>query len=184
MALIKGDTTMLIYDASQKSKIIGGGAELLLYLDKGVADAAPRGDFKEEDHPRGGKGSEEGGRFVKSEKTKRKEDEVDNLSNENEKEESLEEYYARQKRTLGELITEYKKSMKETDKRLEGESAEEYLKRAAETTKIAEKIDTVIERLHVGGYKVSGRFRRGENITISDPPSDDEESNEDNHYGD
>lgn len=41
---------------------------------KGVFDASSD-DFNEEDHPRGGKGSEAGGRFVKSEKTKRKEDE-------------------------------------------------------------------------------------------------------------
>lgn len=38
-------------------------------------DAAP-GDFKEEDHPRGGKGSEKGGQFVKSDKTITKEDDI------------------------------------------------------------------------------------------------------------
>ena len=37
------------------------------------------GEFKEEDHPRGGEGSGKGGQFVKSEKTKQKEDAVDDL---------------------------------------------------------------------------------------------------------
>ena len=66
---------MLIFDANNKEMIKPEGALLDKYL-KGVFDSA---EFKEEDHPRGGKGSEGGGRFVKSEKTKRKEDEVDNL---------------------------------------------------------------------------------------------------------
>lgn len=66
---------MLIYDANQKSKNSPEAAAMEAYL-KGVYDAA---EFKEEDHPRGGKGSEAGGRFVKSEKTKRKEDEVDDI---------------------------------------------------------------------------------------------------------
>ena len=67
---------MIIYDASEKCRNTTSecGGQLLDYLLKGTMDEAPSGDFKEEDHPRGGKGSKEGGRFVKSEKTKRKED--------------------------------------------------------------------------------------------------------------
>ena len=68
----------------QKSVILHwGGGQLFSYLLKGTIDEAPNGEFKEEDHPRGGKGSKEGGRFVKSEKTKKKEDEVDNINVEN-----------------------------------------------------------------------------------------------------
>ena len=67
---------MLVYDASSKLENPNSAKAMEAYL-KGVFDAA---EFKEEDHPRGGKGSEAGGRFVKSEKTKRKEDEdVDDL---------------------------------------------------------------------------------------------------------
>ena len=47
------------------------------YLMTCAMDEVPSAGFKEEDHPRGGKGSKEGGRFVKSEKTKQKEDTAD-----------------------------------------------------------------------------------------------------------
>ena len=73
---------MLIYDANKKIKNPNEALPMEAYL-KGVYDAA---EFKEEDHPRGGKGSEGGGRFVKSEKTKRKEDEVDDLGSPKERE--------------------------------------------------------------------------------------------------
>ena len=68
---------MLIYDANKRVKNPNEALPMEAYM-KGVYDAA---EFKEEDHPRGGKGSESGGKFVKSEKTKRKEDEVDDLGN-------------------------------------------------------------------------------------------------------
>ena len=45
--------------------------------EKATMDAST---FEEEEHPREGKGGEGGGRFTKSEKTKRKEDDVDDLS--------------------------------------------------------------------------------------------------------
>ena len=69
---------MLILDNSDKSKKEHG--DLYGFLLKGTMDEAPKGEFKEEDHPRGGKGSEKGGQFVKSEKTKQKEDEVDDIT--------------------------------------------------------------------------------------------------------
>ena len=73
---------MLIYDSNKKVSNPPETAAMEAYL-KGVFDAA---EFKEEDHPRGGKGSESGGKFVKSEKTKRKEDEVDDLGDPSQKE--------------------------------------------------------------------------------------------------
>lgn len=70
---------MLIYDASYRdTNKVGEG--LQDYLNGTVTmDAAP-GDFNDEDHPRGKEGSGKGGQFVKSEKTKQKEDEVDMVS--------------------------------------------------------------------------------------------------------
>lgn len=56
------------------------GEGLQDYLNGKVTMDSALGDFKEEDHPRGAEGSGKGGQFVKSEKTKQKEDDVDMVS--------------------------------------------------------------------------------------------------------
>lgn len=76
---------MLIYDASERMKNSPNTRDMEAYL-KGVYDSA---EFKEEDHPRGKEGSGKGGQFVKSEKTKQKEDDVDKI--EDSKENKIEE---------------------------------------------------------------------------------------------
>ena len=94
---------MLICDTRHNYENPIESQALEAYL-KGVFDSAPR-DFKEEDHPRGRKGSKEGGRFIKSEKTKRKEDEVDNLEDYYIKfnDENREKYF-RQSRSIAKLM--------------------------------------------------------------------------------
>lgn len=74
---------MLVFDAREKTENAPTTARMEAYL-KGTYDD---NKFKEEDHPRGGEGSGKGGQFVKSEKTKQKEDMVDNLGKPDEKSE-------------------------------------------------------------------------------------------------
>ena len=150
---------MLIYDTSRYLKVSPEVIALDAYI-KGVCDAAP---FKEEDHPRGAEGSGKGGQFVKSEKTKQKEDEVDNIAPSNSN-----KYYLKQKDKLEKLIEKYHKSEQETGSQRKGESAEEYLHRAMETTKIGEEIEQTILNLDTAGYRVFGQWRKGQPISIKE----------------
>lgn len=67
---------MLIYDASYREEN-KSGAGLSAYLNGKITMDAEPSSFKEEDHPRGKEGTREGGKFVKSNKTIEKEDDLD-----------------------------------------------------------------------------------------------------------